>query len=85
MLDPTRRKTIPDAAAPEEVLVPVARSGKIVCTLPALEESRARTQRQLGQLHPGIKRFVNPHQYPVGLDPNLHERRTRMILEERGA
>ncbi|HEY4770299.1 MAG TPA: nicotinate phosphoribosyltransferase, partial [Myxococcales bacterium] len=85
MLDPTRRKTIADTAAQEEVLVPVVRSGKIVYALPALEESRARTQRQLGHLHPGIKRFVNPHQYPVGLDPNLHERRTRMILEERGA
>jgi len=84
MLDPTRRKTIPDAAAQEEVLVPAARSGRIVYPLPALEESRARAQRQLGHLHPGIKRFVNPHQYPVGLDPNLHERRTRMILEERG-
>jgi len=85
MLDPTRRKTIPDAAAQEDVLVPVARSGKMVDSLPALEESRARTQRQLAHLHPGIKRFVNPHQYPVGLDPNLHERRMRMILEERGA
>src|SRR5712671_3160641 len=84
MLDPTRRKTIPDPAAQEEVLVPVARGGTIVYAPPALEESRARTQRQLGHLHPGIKRFVNPHQYPVGLDPNLHERRTRMILEERG-
>ena len=85
MLDPTRRKTIPDPAAQEEVLVPVARGGTIVYAPPALEESRARTQRQLGHLHPGIKRFVNPHQYPVGLDPDLHERRTRMILEERGA
>jgi len=85
MLDPTRRKTIADGAAQEELLVPVARGGKILHAPPSLEESRARTQRQLGHLHPGIKRFVNPHQYPVGLDPNLHERRTRMILEERGA
>jgi len=84
MLDPTRRKTIADGAAQEELLVPVARGGKILHAPPPLEESRARTQRQLGHLHPGIKRFVNPHQYPVGLDPNLHERRTRMILEERG-
>ena len=40
-------------------------------------------QAQLAQLHPAIKRFVNPHQYPVGLAPALHERRTLMILEAR--
>src|SRR4051812_1941400 len=84
MLDVTRRKTISEGAAQEELLVPAARGGKIVYRSPPLPESRARTQRQLAQLHPAIKRFVNPHQYPVGLDPKLHERRTRMILEARG-
>jgi nicotinate phosphoribosyltransferase len=84
MLDVTRRKTIPETAAEEELLVPAVRGGKIVYAVPPLAESRARTQRQLASLHSGIKRFVNPHQYPVGLDPKLHERRTRMILEARG-
>src|SRR3954467_3668864 len=81
MLDPTRRKTLPQDAAYEDLLIPVARAGKVVYATPPLAESRARTQRQLAHLHAGIKRFVNPHQYPVGLDPALHERRTRMILE----
>jgi nicotinate phosphoribosyltransferase len=84
LLDATRRKTIPEGDTHEELLVPVARRGKVVYTPPALTESRARTQLQLASLHPGIKRFVNPHQYPVGLDPKLHERRTRMIVEARG-
>jgi nicotinate phosphoribosyltransferase len=85
MLDPTRRKTIPPGAAQEDLLVPAARAGKLVSSPPSLAESRARTQRQLAQLHPGIKRFVNPHRYPVGVDARLHESRTRMILEARGA
>jgi nicotinate phosphoribosyltransferase len=84
MLDPTRRKTIPEGAAHEDLLLPAVRAGKVVYTAPPLGESRARTQEQLAHLHAGIKRFVNPHQYPVGLDPALHERRTRMILEARG-
>ena len=85
MLDVTRRKTIPDGVAHEDLLVPAVRGGKTVYSAPPLAESRARTQRQLSLLHPGIKRFVNPHQYPVGLDPRLHERRTRMILDARRA
>ncbi|MGE5049413.1 MAG: nicotinate phosphoribosyltransferase [Deltaproteobacteria bacterium] len=84
MLDVTRRKTIPDGVPCEELLVPVLRGGDLVYTPPPLAESRERTRTQLAHLHAGIKRFVNPHQYPVGLDPALHERRLRMILEARG-
>ena len=83
MLDVTRRKTMPPDASHEDLLVPVVRTGKVVYEAPALADSRARTRQQLAGLHPGIKRFVNPHQYPVGLDVALHERRTRMILEAR--
>ena len=85
MLDVTRRKTVAEGIAHEELLVPVVRGGTLVYTPPTLEASRDRTQRQIGHLHPGIKRFVNPHQYPVGLDPRLHERRLKMILEARRA
>ena len=84
MLDVTRRKTIPEGVPHEELLVPVLRGGDLVYTPPPLAESRARTKAQLARLHAGIKRFVNPHQYPVGLEPALHERRLRMILEARG-
>jgi nicotinate phosphoribosyltransferase len=84
-LDITRRKTLPPGTPWEDLLVPVWRGGAAVYQSPALPELRARTQAQLGLLHPGIKRFVNPHIYPVGLDPVLHERRTRMILEARAA
>jgi nicotinate phosphoribosyltransferase len=82
-LDPTRRKGMPEGAAGEDLLVPVVRNGEAVYEAPALEAVRARTHAQLAQLHPAIKRLVNPHLYPVGLEPSLHERRTRMILEAR--
>ena len=35
-------------------------------------------------LHAGLKRFVHPHQYPVGLSLELHELKTRLVLEARG-
>src|SRR2546421_7303175 len=83
MQDATRRQTVPEDASQEDLLLRATRAGSIVYTPPPLPESPSQTQRQLGQLHAGIKRFVNPHQYPVGLDPALHDRRTRMILEAR--
>jgi nicotinate phosphoribosyltransferase len=85
MLDLTRRKTVSDDAQHEDLLVPAARGGKQVRPPPSIAESRARTQAQLAQLHPGIKRFVNPHAYPVGLSPALHDERTRLILQAREA
>jgi len=34
-------------------------------------------------LDPGIRRFLNPHTYPVGLEKTLCEYRTQLILEKR--
>src|SRR5207245_539977 len=84
MQQPPRRKTVPEDASQEDLLVPVTRAGRIVYNPPPLAESAARAARQLEHLHAGIKRLVNPHRYPVGLDPTLHDRRTKMILEARG-
>ncbi len=82
--DPTRRKTLPAGLPWAELLVPIFRQGKLVGPLPSLDEIRQRTQKQLSQFHPGIKRLVNPHQYPAGLELNLHERKFRAILQQRG-
>jgi nicotinate phosphoribosyltransferase len=82
-LDPTRRKTMPKAAQTEDLLVPVLRQGQPVYTPPPLAKTRERTAAQLAQLDASVKRLVNPHVYPVGLSPALHERRVQMILEAR--
>ena len=82
-LDPTRRKLIPDDAEFEDLLVPVFRDGRLVYSEPALAGVRERTQVQLGGLHPGHKRFLNPHEYPVGLSPALHELRMQLITAAR--
>jgi nicotinate phosphoribosyltransferase len=79
-LDATRRKHIPPEAKWEDLLTPVIRHGQPVREQPSLEVIRERVQRQLGKLHPGIKRFENPHQYPAGLELGLHELKTRLIL-----
>jgi nicotinate phosphoribosyltransferase len=83
-LDMTRRKVIPPGAQGENLLVPVFRQGARVYDPPDLEAIRRRVREQLGCFHAGVKRFVNPHRYPVGLELGYFERRTRLILEERG-
>jgi nicotinate phosphoribosyltransferase len=83
-LDQTRRKPLPDETQCEELLVPVMRGGRTVYVTPPLPETRRRAAEQLAMFHAGVKRFVNPHQYPVGLERGLFERKTQLILRARG-
>ena len=67
-----------------DLLVPVFRQGRRVYDPPPLSEIRRRTADQLTGFHGGIKRFANPHQYPVGLERGLFDLKTHLILQARG-
>jgi nicotinate phosphoribosyltransferase len=82
-IDPLRRKKIPTSAKGTDLLVPIFRGGKSVYASPAPPEIQRYAREQVNKLHGGIRRLVNPHLYPAGLEQNLHERRMRLILEER--
>ena len=82
--DATRRKTFHAGTESSELLVPVFRGGRQVYELPPLEAIRRRVAGQLAALHPGVKRLVNPHRYPVGLEIGLYQRKTALILKQRG-
>jgi nicotinate phosphoribosyltransferase len=82
--DMTRRKTFDRTSAYTDLLVPIYRGGKRVYDPPPLDEIRARREEQLARFHAGIKRFENPHSYPVGLEQTLFDLKTRLILEARG-
>ena len=82
-LDPTRRRPIPPDAGHADLLVPIFRGGKLVYEVPPLGAVRARTQAQVAALHPAIRRLTNPHEYPAGLAPNLHELKTQLIVAAR--
>jgi len=83
-LDSTRRKHLAPGTAFEDLLVPIFRGGQLVYQAPTLGEIRQRAQTQIGMFHAGIKRFVNPHAYPVGLELGLHEMKMKLILKLRG-
>ena len=81
--DATRRKRFPTDATAEDLLVPIFRRGELVYPPPPLEEIRARARQQLSHLYAGTKRLLNPHEYPVGLEPGLFELKTELILRNR--
>lgn len=81
-LDPTRRRPVKSTQF-RELLEPVFRQGRRVLELPTLAESRAKARQEVAALDPSIRRFLNPHTYPVGLEKGLHDFRTQLILEKR--
>jgi nicotinate phosphoribosyltransferase len=86
MIDPmdfTKRKKLNNTGSYEDLLVPIFRNGQLVYELPEIETIKERAQAQLSKFHEGIKRFVNPHTYPVGLEKDLYDFKTNLILKLR--
>jgi nicotinate phosphoribosyltransferase len=87
IIDPTdftRRKKMSGKTPHKDLLEPIFQEGKKVYQVPNIGQIREYAQTQLASLHPSIKRLLNPHQYPVGLESNLHKLKTQLILQARG-
>ena len=83
-LDVTRRKRFAADAPYTLLLQPAMRAGARVREPEPLAAARERARTELAKFHAGIKRLVNPHRYPVGLERSLHERKTALVLAARG-
>lgn len=81
--DPTRRKRISNHAVATDLLTPAFRDGNVVPDAESLERIRGRMKENLERLHPTIRRFMNPHEYPVGLEIGLHELRDEIVRRAR--
>lgn len=82
--DPTKSKKLDmHDLESDDLLIPIFDEGKLVYESPSLEEIRNTVKLEMAKIHSGIKRFVNPHVYVVGLERNLYEKRLRLILEQR--
>lgn len=84
-LDMTRQKRILADTLGTDLLVPVFRQGRRVYPRLAIDDIKTNAQKNLAQFHDGVKRFVNPHQYPVGLEKSLYALKTDLILKTREA
>lgn len=70
-----------DIAHIEPLHVDILRQGKLVYETPSLEELRARRQRDVEALDPGIRRLVNPHIYHVSLTQKLWDLKQELIAQ----
>ena len=68
--DDLRRKQLP-AGHYLRLLQPLARGGQIVWPSVSAREARAQAAASLKALDVSCQRFLNPHSYPVGLEPQL--------------
>lgn len=82
-LDATRRKTLASNLESKDLLAPIFRGGKLCYKSPPIDKIRQNTMDNLNRFHPGIKRFLNPHQYIVGLEENLYQLKVKLIREIR--
>ncbi|WP_250630541.1 nicotinate phosphoribosyltransferase [Rhodoflexus caldus] len=82
-LDLTRRKIVHVESKHLLLLKPIFKNGRKCYESPDIHSIRAYAKQQLETLHPTIRRFTNPHQYPVGLEKGLYELKTNLILKLR--
>jgi nicotinate phosphoribosyltransferase len=82
-LDMTRRRAFTAEQTHEDLLKPIFRKGELVGEPDTLARARENVANDLARLHAGIKRFVNPHVYPVGLEEPLFRMRSDLMLRLR--
>lgn len=82
--DPNRQKQFPAELRRRLLLQPALRRGKRAAAAESLDVVRQRVQDELEGFHGGIKRFDNPHSYPVGLEQGLFGLKDRLIRKARG-
>lgn len=63
----------------EDLLKKVVDKGSVVYDSPGVQEIRSFSLEQIKALHPGVRRFTNPHAYPAGLDVSLYRDREQQI------
>jgi nicotinate phosphoribosyltransferase len=78
-MDSTRRKVMGGKHMPGEALLRPIEEAYY-----NLRESRLTVFQDMDRFHSGVLRFMNPHQYPVGLSEALYKKREALILKLRG-
>jgi len=81
--DFTKRKKFGMDTPCKDLLIPIFKQGNQTYKVPSIEESRQYHLRQRNMLDASSRRLVNPHLYPVGLEPKLFERRSELIIKLR--
>ena len=82
--DYTKRKLLDEQVLQsKDLLVPVFRNGILEYEPPAIHEIQKKVKSEMETMYAGIKRFENPHTYPVGLEQKLHDKKMELIFKLR--
>lgn len=82
-LDPTHVRVIKKGVLSKDLLQPIFHQGECVYQRPSLQEIRRHTQQELSTFPVGIKRFLNPHIYAVGMEKKLYDLKIDLIKQIR--
>jgi len=85
--DPARFRTLSRAeiAEIEPLLMQILDKGKLVTSMPTIEEIRVRRVADMERLDPGVKRLMNPHVYHVSLSETLWALKQELIQSAMGS
>lgn len=84
-IDPTKQKRMLKKWSAVDLLQKIFREGECVYSLPQLSDIREATFNELKRLPKGVKRFINPHQYLVGMEKGLYDCKLELIRQIRMA
>lgn len=77
--DPTKKYMLNNQWEHQDLLRPIFRQGACVYDLPTLPLIRENTKNQLSCFHAGLKRFLHPHAYNVGMEKKLYNKKVDLI------
>lgn len=82
-MDSTKRKTFHENLPYKNLLQPFFYNGVSQVKKEPLSKIRDYVKSETAFFHPTIKRSLNPHIYPVGLEESLYDLKNRLILNAR--
>lgn len=82
-VDSTRSRIVSSAMESRDLLLPIFREGRCCYQKPSLTAIQAFCKQELSKFDRGIKRFYNPHSYPVGLEESLYQLKCKLIDQMR--
>lgn len=81
--DDTKKHFFTGQLRGRDLLVPIFRKGECVYKVPSLSSVQNYAKEELNKFDRSIRRFYNPHLYPVGMEKSLYEKKRQLVANIR--
>lgn len=82
--DPSKQKVISHDIQGYDLLIPVFQEGESLIEEDGIQQARNRCAEEIEKLDASYKRFINSHEYFVGLEKSLYREKMRLIAQFKG-